>query len=71
MCTGSKPEINEMSMISTDPYDYKFSLMGEIKVKSIDDTEELEATDDSFNILGFTQDEKNSIWKITARVFNL
>ena len=32
MCTGHKPEINEMCMISTDPYDYKFCSMGEIKV---------------------------------------
>ena len=53
-------------MISTDPYDFKFCSMGEIKVKSIDDTVELEATDESFDILGFTQEEKNAIYKITA-----
>ena len=32
MATGHKPEINEMCMITTDPYDYKFCSMGEIKV---------------------------------------
>ena len=52
LCSGHKPELNEMCMISTDPYDYKFCSMGEIKVKSIDDTEDLDATEDSFNILG-------------------
>ena len=40
--------------------------MGETKVASIDDKEELDATDDSFNILGFSQDEKNAIYRITA-----
>ena len=35
MCTGHKPEINEMCMISTDPYDYKFCSMGEIKLCNI------------------------------------
>ena len=66
ICTGHKPEINEMCMISTDPYDYKYCSMGEIVVKSIDDKVELDATDESFDILGFTQDEKNAIYKITA-----
>ena len=66
ICTGHKPEINEMCMVSTDPYDYKYCSMGEITVKSIDDKEELDATDESFDVLGFTQDEKNAIYKITA-----
>ena len=55
-----------MCMISTDPYDYKYCSLGEIVVKSIDDKEELDATDESFDILGFSQDEKNAIYKITA-----
>merc|ERR1711892_863697 len=70
ICTGHKPEINEMCMISKDPYDYKYCSMGEIKVKSIDDTEELDATDESFDILGFNQDEKNAVWKITAGIMH-
>merc|ERR1711970_865555 len=59
--SGHKPEINEMCMISTDPYDYKFSSIGTVTVASIDDTEELDATDESFDILGFTPEEKNGI----------
>nr|CAO78752.1 myosin [Oikopleura dioica] len=66
MCTGHKPEINEMCMISTDPYDYQYCSIGEITVKSINDTEELDATDESFDILGFTEEEKTAIYKITA-----
>ena len=52
ICSGGKPEINELTLISTNPYDYKYNSLGEIKVKSIDDKEELDATDSSFDILG-------------------
>ena len=52
ICSGGKPEINELTLISTNPYDYKYNSLGEIKVKSIDDVEELDATDSSFDILG-------------------
>ena len=50
--------------------DYKYNSLGEIKVKSIDDVEELDATDSSFDILGFNQDEKNSIYRITAGIMH-
>ena len=55
ICSGGKPDINEMVMISLNPYDYKYCSLGEIKVASINDKEELDATDSSFDILGFTK----------------
>merc|ERR1712226_1177445 len=70
MCTGHKPVINEMCMLSTDPYDYKYQSLGEITVKSIDDTEELDATDESFDILGFSTEEKAGIYKISASLMH-
>ena len=70
LCTGHKPELNEMCLVSTDIYEYKFCSLGEVVVKSIDDKEELDATDGSFDILGFTQDEKSAIWKITAAIMH-
>ena len=39
-------------------------------MKSIDDNEELDATDESFDILGFNQDEKNAVYKITAGIMH-
>ena len=53
-------------MISLNPYDYKYCSLGEIKVASINDKEELDATDSSFDILGFTKEEKDSVYRITA-----
>ena len=52
ICSGGRPEINEMTLISLNPKDYHYCSIGEITVKSIDDKEELEATDGSFDILG-------------------
>lgn len=37
--------ISEMLLISTNPYDFPFVSQGEISVQSIDDQEELIATD--------------------------
>ena len=59
-----------MCMLSTDPYEYKYQSLGEITVKSIDDKEELDATDESFDVLGFSQDEKNGIYKISAALMH-
>ncbi|CAB1342079.1 unnamed protein product [Coregonus sp. 'balchen'] len=45
--SNKKPELIEMLLITTNPYDYPFISQGEIKVQSINDTEELMATDAS------------------------
>ena len=70
ICSGGKPEINELTMTSTNPKDYNYSSMGEITVRSINDVEELAATDESFDILGFDQEEKNAIYRITAGIMH-
>ena len=66
ICCEGRKDINEMCQISHNPYDYKYCSMGEIKVKSIDDVEELDATDGSFDILGFNAEEKAGIYMITS-----
>uniref|UniRef100_A0A4W5KF47 Myosin motor domain-containing protein n=1 Tax=Hucho hucho TaxID=62062 RepID=A0A4W5KF47_9TELE len=68
MMTGHKPEIVEMALITTNPYDFPMCSQGQIAVASIDDKEELDATDDAITILGFTNDEKIGIYKLTGAV---
>ncbi|KAM9780011.1 myosin-4-like [Neosynchiropus ocellatus] len=65
-----KPELNDLLLISTNPYDYAFISQGEISVKSINDADELMATDEAFDILGFSVDEKMSIYKLTGAVMH-
>ncbi|XP_053551783.1 myosin-4-like [Bombina bombina] len=68
--TNAKPEIVEMLLLTTNPFDYPSISQGEITVKSIDDVEEFMATDSAIDILGFNQDEKNGIYKMTGAVMH-
>ncbi|XP_035490909.1 myosin-7-like [Scophthalmus maximus] len=68
--SNKKPELLEMLLITNNPYDYAFISQGETQVASIDDAEELMATDSAFDVLGFTQEEKNSVYKLTGAIMH-
>uniref|UniRef100_A0A4W5K8M5 Myosin-7B n=1 Tax=Hucho hucho TaxID=62062 RepID=A0A4W5K8M5_9TELE len=70
MMTNHKAELIEMTLITTNPYDFPMISQGQIKVASIDDKEELDATDAAIDILGFTNDEKMGIYKLTGAVMH-
>uniref|UniRef100_A0A8C4YXT4 Myosin-7 n=1 Tax=Gadus morhua TaxID=8049 RepID=A0A8C4YXT4_GADMO len=65
-----KPELLEMLLITNNPYDYSFISQGETTVASIDDAEELVMTDDAFDVLGFTQEDKNGIYKMIGAIMH-
>jgi len=54
--------------LSSDIYDYTYVSQGKTKVDSIDDNEELEFTEDAFNVLGFEEQEKFDCYMLTAAV---
>uniref|UniRef100_A0ABM5FM99 Myosin-4 n=1 Tax=Pogona vitticeps TaxID=103695 RepID=A0ABM5FM99_9SAUR len=68
--SNKKPELIEMLLITTNPYDFHFVSQGEITVPSINDQEELMATDEAIDILGFTAEEKTAIYKLTGAVMH-
>ena len=68
---GPCPGLKEMACLSDDVYDYFFPSQGKVKVDSIDDNEELEFTDAAFDTLGFSVDEKDNAWKLTAAIMHL
>ncbi|XP_059937947.1 myosin-3 [Mesoplodon densirostris] len=68
--SNKKPELIELLLITTNPYDYPFISQGEILVGSIDDAEELLATDSAIDILGFTPEEKCGLYKLTGAVMH-
>ncbi|GAB1296248.1 Myosin-4 [Apodemus speciosus] len=68
--SNKKPELIEMLLITTNPYDFAYVSQGEITVPSIDDQEELMATDTAVDILGFSADEKVAIYKLTGAVMH-
>ena len=54
--------------LSEDIYDYIYVSQGKTKVESIDDNEELEYTEDAFNVLGFGEQEKFDCYMLTSAV---
>merc|ERR1712168_805465 len=60
--------LKKMCHLSDDIYDYIYVSQGKTKVESIDDNEELEYTEDAFNVLGFSEPEKFSCYILTAAV---
>merc|ERR1712142_159239 len=54
--------------VSNDIYDYIYVSQGKTAVASIDDNEELEYTEDAFNVLGFAEQEKLDCYMLTAGV---
>merc|ERR1719200_69992 len=54
--------------LSDDIYDYIYVSQGKTTVASIDDNEELEYTEDAFNVLGFGEQEKWDCYMLTAAV---
>uniref|UniRef100_A0AAY4B7I2 Myosin-7B n=1 Tax=Denticeps clupeoides TaxID=299321 RepID=A0AAY4B7I2_9TELE len=70
MMTNEKPELIEMTLITTNPYDFPMISQGQITVASIDDKVELVATDTAIDILGFSGEEKAGIYKLTGAVIH-
>ncbi|XP_014812460.1 PREDICTED: myosin heavy chain, skeletal muscle, adult [Calidris pugnax] len=68
--SNKKPELIDMLLITTNPFDFHYVSQGEVTVPSIDDQEELMATDSAIDILGFSADEKTAIYKLTGAVMH-
>ncbi|XP_077022094.1 myosin-13-like isoform X2 [Tamandua tetradactyla] len=68
--SNKKPELIDLLLISTNPFDFLFVSQGEVTVSSIDDSEELLATDNAIDILGFSSEEKVGIYKLTGAVMH-
>ncbi|XP_039637324.1 myosin-6-like [Perca fluviatilis] len=68
--SNQKPELLDMLLITNNPYDYSYISQGEVTVASINDSEELMATDSAFDVLGFTADEKMGVYKLTGAIMH-
>ncbi|KAI4575755.1 hypothetical protein MJG53_011958 [Ovis ammon polii x Ovis aries] len=68
--SGKKPELQDMLLLSMNPYDYHFCSQGVITVDNMDDGEELMATDHAMDILGFSVEEKCACYKIVGALLH-
>ncbi|XP_074106354.1 myosin heavy chain isoform X19 [Cotesia typhae] len=71
MMSGSVKGLKDMLLLSNNIRDYYFVSQGKTTIPGLDDGEELLATDQAFDVLGFTQQEKDDIYKITASVMHM
>ncbi|XP_052741314.1 myosin heavy chain, muscle isoform X32 [Bicyclus anynana] len=71
MMSGSVKGLKEMCILSNDIYDYYNVAQGKVTIPNVDDGEECLLTDEAFDILGFTQEEKDNVYKITASVMHM
>ncbi|XP_071578986.1 myosin heavy chain, muscle-like isoform X11 [Temnothorax nylanderi] len=69
--SGSVKGLKEMCYLSNNIYDYYNVSQGKITIPNVDDGEECVLTDQAFDVLGFTQEEKDNIYKITAAVMHM
>ncbi|XP_067622952.1 myosin heavy chain, muscle isoform X45 [Eurosta solidaginis] len=69
--SGSVPGVKEMCLLSDNIYDYYNVSQGKVTVASIDDGEEFQLADQAFDILGFSLQEKQDVYKITAAVMHM
>ncbi|XP_071106405.1 myosin heavy chain, striated muscle-like isoform X1 [Haliotis cracherodii] len=71
MCSNAIPSIPEKILCTPDPGLYSFINQGTLTVDGIDDVEEMKITDSSYDVLGFTEVEKNSMYKCTGTILHL
>ncbi|XP_026689238.1 myosin heavy chain, muscle-like isoform X14 [Diaphorina citri] len=71
MMSGSVKGVKEMCCLSGDITDYHFVAQGKTTIPNVDDGEEFTLTDQAFDILGFTKEEKENVYKITASVMHM
>ncbi|XP_015512946.1 myosin heavy chain, muscle isoform X20 [Neodiprion pinetum] len=71
MMSGSVNGLKPMCFLSDNIYDYYNVSQGKVSIPGMDDGEECQLTDQAFDVLGFTQEEKDNIYKITAAVMHM
>ncbi|XP_034240463.1 myosin heavy chain, muscle isoform X11 [Thrips palmi] len=71
MMSGSVKGLKESCLLSNNITDYYFVSQGKTTIPSVDDGEELTITDQAFDVLGFSAEDKSDIYKITASVMHM
>ncbi|CAD7085898.1 unnamed protein product [Hermetia illucens] len=69
--SGSVPGVKDSCLLSNDIMDYFIVSQGKTTIPNVDDGEEFVLTDQAFDILGFSAEEKQNVYKITAAVMHM
>ncbi|XP_037068387.1 myosin heavy chain, muscle-like isoform X3 [Pollicipes pollicipes] len=69
--SGAISGLKDMLGLTSSIRVYRFVSQGKTTIPGVDDGEMMQETDESFDILGFNQEEKDNIYKIVASVMHL
>uniref|UniRef100_A0A8C6Y7E2 Myosin heavy chain 16 n=1 Tax=Naja naja TaxID=35670 RepID=A0A8C6Y7E2_NAJNA len=70
LLSNKKPDLVGSLLCAPDPKEYHWISQGVTQVENMDDGEELLLTDVAFDVLGFTGEEKNSVYKLTGGIMH-
>jgi myosin heavy chain 6/7 len=65
------PDLKAKALLSDNIYDYWWVSQGKTTVPSIDDKEDMQFAHEAYDILGFSEEEKYNIYKLTAVVMHM
>ncbi|XP_075995947.1 myosin-7-like [Genypterus blacodes] len=68
--SNHKAELQDMLLVTTNPYDYQVCSQGVTRVEGINDGDELQLTDHAMDTLGFTVEEKLGCYKIVGAIMH-
>ncbi|XP_071106376.1 myosin heavy chain, striated muscle-like [Haliotis cracherodii] len=71
MLSNAVPSVLETIVAKSDAGLYTFINQGVLTVNGIDDVEEMKMTDEAFDVLGFTPEEKTSAYKCTGSILHM
>ncbi|CAF3852950.1 unnamed protein product, partial [Rotaria sp. Silwood1] len=70
LTSNAFPEYHKECLLVNDVSKYHYSSQGVTTIDNVDDAEEMKLTDEAFDILGFTREEKLNMYKCTAAVMH-
>jgi len=70
LLSGHRPDYADKLLVAMDPGQYFFINQGCLTVDNMDDKEEFQAVEDSFDVLGFEEGEKLSLYRCTCAVLH-
>ncbi|XP_012494347.1 PREDICTED: LOW QUALITY PROTEIN: myosin-7-like [Propithecus coquereli] len=68
--SNKKPELVESLLLVPNAKQYHWVSQGVTVVDNMDDREELQITDDAFDVLGFSAEEKMGVYKLTGGIMH-
>jgi len=71
LMSDAVPDMKAKCHLTNNIYDYWWVSQGKTTVASIDDKEDMQFADEAYDILGFTNEEKYNVYKLTAVVMHM